>query len=134
MEYNIGEGNKIGYMPTEFGTTGAIVEKKLIAGADITKGQVVILSDAYTVIPSTAPSAFVLGVAMFNAKSGEAVVVETEGLFRLTASAAITAPKQIEASSAGKVVTVGATPVKVIGIAISDAAADGDAVIVKFSI
>lgn len=110
-DYFINEGNKIGYLPTEFGTNGQILEKTLKAGADITKGQVVILSDALTVVPSSAPSKFVLGVAMFDAKNGEPVAVETEGLFKMTASAAITAPAEVEASTAGKVVTAGGTPV-----------------------
>jgi predicted RecA/RadA family phage recombinase len=132
-DYFIGEGNKIGYLPTEFGSNLALSEKTLKAGADLVKGQVVILSDALTVVPSTAPSKFVLGVAMFDAKINEPVSIETEGLFKLTASAAITAPAEIEASTAGKVVTAGGTPVKVIGIALTDASTDGD-VYVKFSI
>lgn len=134
MEYFINEGNKIGFLPTEFGATGnSMVEKKLVAGADITKGQVVVISDALTVVPSSAPSKFVLGVAMFDAKDGKPVSVETEGLFWLTASAQITAPAEVESSTDGKVITVDGTPDKVIGIAITDAASDG-LVCVKFSI
>ena len=45
-EYKIGEGNQIGYLPTEFGTDGSLKEKKIIAGEDILKGQVVELTDA----------------------------------------------------------------------------------------
>lgn len=132
-DYRIGEGNQIGSLPAEFGTDLTLGQKKMVAGADIVKGQVVILSDSMTVTPSSAPSKFVLGVAMFDAANGTEVVVDTEGLFKLTASAAITAPAEIEASTAGKVVTAGGTPVKVIGIALTDASTDGD-VYVKFSI
>ena len=132
-DYFINEGNKIGYMPTEFGSTGEIVEKKIIAGSDVTKGQVVELTDALTVEATTAASANVLGVAMFDAKAGEPVVIETEGLFKLTANAAITAPALVESSADGKVATVGATVTKTIGLALTDAIKDGE-VYVKFSI
>jgi predicted RecA/RadA family phage recombinase len=132
-DYRIGEGNQIGFLPAEFGTDLTLGQKKMVAGAAITKGQVVVLSDAMTVIPSSEPSKFVLGVAMFDAASGAEVVVDTEGLFKLTASAAITAPAEIEASTDGKVVTAGGTVVKVIGIALTDASTDVD-VYVKFSI
>ena len=132
-DYFVNEGNKIGYMPTEFGPTGAIVEKKIIAGADLKKGQVVELTDALTVEATTAASANVLGVAMFDAKAGEPVVIETEGLFKLTANAAITAPALVESSADGKVATVGATVTKTIGLALTDAIKDGE-VYVKFSI
>lgn len=133
-EYFVNEGNKIGYMPTEFGATGNdIIEKKLVAGADITKGQVVILSDSLTVIPSSAASAHVLGVAAISAKSGEPITIECEGLFKLVAASAITAPALVESAASGKVATVGGTPVKTIGLALNDASTDG-AVFVKFSI
>lgn len=132
-DYFINEGNKIGYMPTEFGSTGEIVEKKIIAGADLKKGQVVELTDALTVKATTAASANVLGVAMFDAKAGEPVSIETEGLFKLTANAAITAPALVESSADGKVATVGETVTKTIGLALTDATKDGE-VYVKFSI
>lgn len=146
--YFINEGNKIGYLPTTFsGTTvGALVESKLVAGADITKGQVVMLSDALTVVPATAAGAAnVIGVAMFDAENGAAVSVECEGLFELTAGGAITAPAILSAADGGKVVAqtamsqdgttkvvTAATPK--LGIALSDASGDGKSVIVKFSI
>lgn len=139
--YFVNEGNKIGQMPTEFGSTGLMVEKKLIADGDISKGDVVVVSDSWKVKKGTAAtSAFVLGVAMFDYKNGDEVVVETEGLFIMTAGAAITAPAILSAGDAGKVVTqtagVAGTsfPSKAIGIALCDATADGDPVFVKFSI
>ena len=132
-EYKIGEGNQIGFLPTEFGASGQILEKTIKAGVDILKGQVVELTDALTVAPTSAASANVLGVAMFDAKAGEAVAIETEGLFKLTAVSAITAPAQVESAADGKVATKGGTVVKIIGIAITDASTDGD-VYVKFSV
>lgn len=130
--YNISEGNQIGYLPSEFGESGnSMIEKKLVASADITKGQVVIVTGNLTVGPATAGSTAVLGVAMFDAKSGSPVAIETEGLFKLVAAAGITGGAQVEAGAAGTVQTVSTG--KVIGLAISTALT-GEGVYVKFSI
>lgn len=133
-KYNVNEGNQIGYMPTEFDANGNLVEQKLVADGDLTAGQVVYISGDMKVKATAAASKAVLGVAMFDAKSGEPVAVECEGLFKLTASAAITAGAQVESAAGGKVAAAGTTVTKVIGIALNAAAADGDPVIVKFSI
>ena len=133
-KYNVNEGNQIGYMPTEFDANGNLVEQKLVADGDLTAGQVVYISGDMKVKATAAASKAVLGVAMFDAKSGEPVAVECEGLFKLTASAAITAGSQVESAAGGKVATADTTVTKVIGIALNAAAADGDPVIVKFSI
>jgi len=132
-DYKISEGNMIGYLPAEFGENLALNQKKLVAGADLTKGQVVYISDDMTVSPTAGASKAVLGVAMFDAKKDDAVSVETEGLFALVASGAITAGAQVESAAGGKVATVGDTVTKVIGIALNDAT-DGNEVFVKFSI
>lgn len=132
-DYKIGEGNMIGALPAEFGENTVLSQKIIKASADVKKGQVVAISGDMTIAPTTAASNKVLGVAMFDAKSGEAVSVECEGLFKLTASAAITAGAQVESAADGKVATAGGTPVKVIGIALNTAAKDGE-VFVKFSI
>lgn len=133
-KYNVNEGNQIGYMPTEFDANGNLVEQKLVADGDLTAGQVVYVSDEMKVKATAAASAAVLGVAMFDAKNGEPVAVECEGLFKLTAAGAISAGALVESAAGGKVATVGETVTKTIGIALNDAAADGDPVFVKFSI
>lgn len=132
-KYNINEGNQIGYMPTEFDQSGNLVETKLVAGADLKAGQVVELSGSMEVSATTAASKKVLGVAMFDCKKGEPIAVECEGLFKLTASGAITAGAQVESAAGGKVAAAGTTVTKAIGIALNTAA-DGDGVFVKFSI
>ena len=133
MEYYINEGNKIGYLPAEFGENLTLEQKKLTASADVVKGQVVEVSGDMTVAPTSAASAKVLGVAMFDAKSGENVVVETEGLFKLTASASITAGDIIESAADGRVAKVGGSAVKALGVALNTVTTGGD-VYVKFSI
>lgn len=129
--YLINEGNQIGYMDASFDENLNLVNKKLVAGANLQKGQVVYISADMTVSPTTASSAAVLGVAMFDAKAGEPVAVECEGLMKLTASAAITAGAKVTSAAGGK---VAAGTENTIGIALSAASKDGDDVIVKFSI
>ena len=104
-DYLISEGNKIGYMPTEFGTDGTLIETKIVAGAAIKKGQVVEITADMTVSPTTAASDKVLGVAMFDAEEGSPVTIETEGLFKLTAGAPITAGSHVESAADGAVAT-----------------------------
>ena len=107
-----------------------------MAGEDVKKGQVVEVTDAMEVKPTTAASANVLGVAMFDAKKGSPVSVETEGLFKLVAASAITAPAHVTSAADGKVATVttqASTTDPSIGLAITDASTDGY-VFVKFSI
>lgn len=129
-KYNVNEGNQIGYMPTEFDQSGNLVETKLVAGADLTAGQVVEITDSMVVTPTTAASAKVLGVAMFDVKKDEPIAVECEGLFKLVASGSIAAGDHVVSAADGKVAT-GTTDT--IGIALN-AAADGENVFVKFSI
>jgi len=132
-DYKINEGNMIGAMPAEFDANTNLQQKMIKASADITKGQVVVVSGDMAVTPSSAASAAVIGVAMFDAKTNEPVSVETEGLFSLTASGAITAGAQVESAAGGKVATKGGTVTKVIGIALNTASNGGE-VLVKFSI
>lgn len=132
-EYKINEGNMIGAMPAEFDANTNLQQKMIKASADITKGQVVVVSGDMKVAPASAASAAVIGVAMFDAKQGDPVSVETEGLFSLTASGAITAGAQVESAADGKVATKGGTVTKVIGIALNTASNGGE-VFVKFSI
>lgn len=129
-DYLVSEGNQIGYLPTEFGENQSIMEKKLVAGADIVKGQVVEITGDLTVAPTSAASDHVLGVAMINAKAGEPVSVETEGLFRLKAASQITVPAKVASAANGKVAT---GTEKVIGTALNNAGTD-EYVYVKFSI
>lgn len=130
-DYKINEGNMIGAMPAEFDASTNLQQKVLKASADVKKGQVVVISGDMTVAPSTEASAKVLGVAMFDAKADEPVSVETEGLFSMTASGAITAGDKVESAADGKVAK--AAGANAVGIAINSASNGGE-VFVKFSI
>ena len=131
-KYNVNEGNQKGYMPTEFDQSGNLVETKIVADGDLKAGQVVELSGNMKVKATTGASTKVLGVSMFDAKDGEAIAVEAEGLFKLVAGAAITAGQRV-ASAANGQVGPAADGAANIGIALSDAAKDEE-VFVKFSI
>ena len=130
-DYFINEGNKIGALPAEFGENQELLQKAIKAGANIKKGQVVEITDDCIVSPTSAASAKVLGVAMFDAKANEEVAVESEGLFKMIASATITAGDKVESAADGKVAKLAGT--NSIGIAITSATAD-EYVYVKFSI
>lgn len=130
-DYKINEGNMIGAMPVEFDANTNLQQKVLKASADVKKGQVVVISGDMTVAPSTEASAKVLGVAMFDAKSGEPVSVETEGLFSMKASGAITAGDKVASAADGAVAK--ATDTNTVGLAINSATNGGE-VFVKFSI
>ena len=132
-DYKISEGNMIGALPAEFGDNLALNQQVLKASKDVKKGQVVEISGDMTIAPTSAASKKVIGVAMFDAKAGEEVAVETEGLFKMKASAGITAGDLVESAADGKVATVGGTVTKTIGVAINSATKD-TAVYVKFSI
>ena len=129
-DYFVGEGNKIGSLPAEFGENQELNQKVIKAGADVKKGQVVEITGDCEVSPTSASSAKVIGVAMFDAKADEEVSVETEGLFKMVASGTITAGDKVTSAVDGKVAT-GAD--NTIGIAITSATAD-EYVYVKFSI
>lgn len=129
-DYLINEGNQIGYMDSSFGTGLNLIQKKLVAGADVQKGQVVYISGDMTVSPTTASSPAVLGVAMLDTKAGQPIAVECEGLFKLTAGGAITAGSKVTSAADGKVAS---GTENTIGIALNDATADGD-VYVKFAL
>ena len=130
-DYKINEGNMIGAMPAEFDANTNLQQKVLKASEDVKKGQVVVISGDMTVAPSTEASAKVLGVAMFDAKSGEPVSVETEGLFSMKASGAITAGDKVASAADGAVAK--ATDANTVGIAINSVTNGGE-VFVKFSI
>lgn len=129
-DYFINEGNKIGALPTEFGEDLTLKQKAIKASADVKKGQVVEVTGDMTVAPTSAASAKVLGVAMFDAKAEEEVSVETEGLFKLVAGGTITAGSKVASTADGK---VAAGTENTIGIALTAATAD-EYVYVKFSI
>lgn len=129
-DYFVGEGNKIGALPAEFGEDLVLNQKVIKAGAEVKKGQVVEITGDAVVSPTTGASAKVLGVAMFDAKAGEEMAVEAEGLFKLVAGGTIAAGAKVTSGAGGKVVS---GTENTIGIAITSATAD-EYVIVKFSI
>lgn len=103
------------------------------ASADVIGGRLVSITGARTVGPSAADAATVIGVAAFDALSGEKVTVfpRPTGVHQLVASAAIAVGAKVITAAAGKVATVGAGA-NPIGIALEAAAADLDVIDVLF--
>ena len=104
------------------------------ASATITGGQLVAVSGSGTVGPAGAASVAWVGVAAFDAASGDRVTVYTDGVQELTASGAITAGAVVVSGAAGTVATAGGTPAlgTQVGVALTTAA-DGAKVRVKFA-
>jgi hypothetical protein len=119
-----------GYVPK---FEGLAVTRK--ASADITGGQMVAVTGAGTVGPAGAAADNWVGVAAFDAKSGESVTVHSGGVQRPIASAAISAGDLVVTAASGKVATAGETPAAgtLVGVAATAATADGDAVEVHFN-
>lgn len=101
--------------------------------AAVTGGQVLVVSGNNTVAPSSEASAAVVGVASFDAGSGETVTVLTHGVVSLAASGAITAGASVAAAADGEVAAhSGGNYSTIIGVAL--AAAADDKVLVKLTL
>ncbi|MBM6622663.1 DUF2190 family protein [Micrococcaceae bacterium RIT802] len=99
------------------------------ASAAVAGGQLVEVTGDRTVGPAGADSAKVVGVAGFDAATGDNVAVYSGGVQRPTASGAIAAGAKVASAAAGKAQTLGALT-NPIGIALA-AAANGEPVQVK---
>lgn len=89
----------------------------------VTGGQVLVVSGDQTVAASSAASAAVVGVALFDAASGARVTVSRAPTQLLIASGAITAGQTLEAAAGGAVAahTNGTNDVNIVGVALSTA-------------
>ena len=108
------------YVPIR--TPGAALVSQ--ASATITGGQLVAVSGSGTVAPTSAATAAFLGVAAFDAASGDKVTIHSVGEHELAASGAIAAGANVIAAAAGAVATIGAVTdySQVVGVAVSAAA------------
>lgn len=90
----------------------------------VTGGKVLIISGDGTVAASSAASALVCGVALFDAASGARVTVSRDPIQSLIAAGAITAGDALEAAAAGAVAThtLGTNDNRIIGYALTTAA------------
>lgn len=105
----------------------------MTCSADVIGGQPVVVSGSNTVANSAAASAKTVGVAAFDAKSGDRVTVFARGtVHRLVANGAITAGALVENATAGKVTshTNGTTDINAWAIALTTTSADGDSITV----
>lgn len=93
------------------------------ASAAITGGQLVVVSGSGTVGPSSAASPSWLGVAAFDAGSGDNVTVYCSGVQRIPASGTVTAGQLVEGAAGGAVATHtnGTADYNVVGLALTTA-------------
>jgi hypothetical protein len=93
------------------------------ASAAIVGGNLVIVSGSGTVAPSAAATHLWVGVAGFDAASGDNVTVYAEGVQRIIASGTITAGQLVEPAAAGAVAahTNGTADYNVVGLALTSA-------------
>lgn len=140
-EYFVNEGNKLGYMDRPKESDG-VRERYLKAGTDLHKGRFVHIDGDFTIKEGAVGKA-ILGVAMFDATSGEECAVETEGCFKVEAGGAITAGARVASDANGKAVaytaptessgTVTHTTSEACGIALNKATQSGDIIYIKFT-
>lgn len=93
------------------------------ASGTITGGQLVIVSGSGTVAAGTAATHLWLGVAAFDAGSGDNVTVFTGGVQRIAATGTVTAGQLVEAATGGTVATHtnGTNDFNVVGLALTTA-------------
>jgi hypothetical protein len=91
------------------------------ASATIVGGQLLIVSGAGTVAPSSAASVAVVGVAANDAGVGDKVTVLVEGIHRLVATGTVTAGDMVVAAAAGTVATGPGTAGQSVGVALTTA-------------
>lgn len=106
----------------------------LTAGAAITGGQLVALSAANTVVPTSAATGAWIGVAAQDAASGEKVAITAGGVQEpLVGSAVVVGDRLIPAAS-GRVVPIGAGTdySQVVGIALTAQSTAGQPVRARF--
>jgi hypothetical protein len=98
-------------------------EITVTAGGTITGGQLVTVSAANTVITATAAGAKILGVAAYDAVSGDLLTVVRNGIHQTLASGTVTAGDNVEAAAAGAVATHtnGTADVNIVGMALTTA-------------
>ena len=103
------------------------------ASAAITGGQVVAVTGPGTVGPAGADSASWVGIAGFDAKTGEDVTIWSGGIQRPIASGAVAAGAAVACAAAGKVASAASpTALTLVGIA-QTTAADGERVEIQFT-
>ena len=104
------------------------------ASASITAGQLVRVSGSGTVAPVSAASSDWLGVAAFDAASGDNVTIFCSGVQRLVATGTVTQGNTVEGATNGTVAahTNGTNDVNIVGLALTTATA-GNLVEVKLT-
>jgi hypothetical protein len=103
-----------------------------VGATAVVGGNLVMLSAANTVIPTTGATNAVLGVAVTDQAVGGKVGVTSGGVQELVANGAVAVGADVGAAAGGKCTTIAAqTAFQRVGTAMTAAAADGDKIHVK---
>lgn len=125
--YYVNEGLHIGGQEAQaLGTS----QKRLKASADVVKGQLVEVSGEWTVGIAGDKSNKVVGVAFGDAESGENVVVETAGFWKLESTTDVVAGDKVVSAGAGKVrkyISASDGDATIVGLVMAGCTADGTA-------
>ncbi|MEW2478719.1 capsid cement protein [Mycobacterium sp. NPDC049093] len=95
--------------------------------ADVTAGQALVVTGQDTVAASSAANPSFVGIAAFDAKSGEKVtVLSGGGVYELTSTGTVNDGDALTTAASGAVTALGAgtTYSQVIGVALADAASN----------
>lgn len=105
-----------------------------LAAAPIVGGNVVYLSAAGQITPTTAASNAVVGVAVTDAATGDTIAVTRGGVQRLVSSAAINVGDSVVSAASGRIASLGAGTnySQVLGTALTAAGAAGVTVDVQW--
>lgn len=102
-----------------------------VGATAVVGGNLVMLSAAKTVIPTTGATNAWIGVAVQDAAIGAKVHTTSGGIQELVANGAVAAGADVGAAAAGKCTTIAAqTAFQRVGLALTAAAADGDKILV----
>ena len=94
-----------------------------VTSAAVTAGQCLIVSGSGTVAKSAGADASFLGIAAFDAASGDTVTVLSDGIHLLAASGSISAGNLVTTAASGAVAAHSGTNYStIIGVALADAA------------
>lgn len=118
--------------PTQYNYLGVSPIGFKVGAGGVTKDTLVKLDSSVTGSPTVVVAAAitdeVVGVALTTQAAGEVVAVQSYGIARCVASAAIATGAKVMFATGAKVATANGATAKIVGVALEDAATDGDVI------
>lgn len=118
--------------PTQYNYLGVSPIGFKVGSGGVTKDTLVKLDTSVTgnptVVASSGATDETIGVALTTQAAGEVVAVQSYGIARCVASAAIATGAKVMFATGAKVATASGATSKLVGVALEDAATDGDVI------